>query len=234
MEIYIVCGYGTPKDITKDQNYLVYLSAVFNAILESSAGKPAAIIPCGGPTSVEPPFEGTEAGAMSEYLQGLAHNYSAEGQTSVWRFFQEDTSLSSLENLLFAKNFIDHESLEGSVTIFCEKTREHRMNETAKKVFGDRVVNVVAIDFDASKNRHLDPQIIEKKEADALAEALWTLEKPERLPLHHQLFEKKFNFLRERQRQGISHVDAVAEWFKVGPKILRELMPDHPLFRRDA
>ncbi len=232
MHIYIVCGYGTPKDIAIDRNYPVYLSAVFNALSESSAGKPATIIPSGGPTSVEPPYEGTEAEAMSDYLQKLANTSAPAGQTSDWTFYPEDRALSSLENLLFAKQIIEQESLEGPVTVFCEKTREHRLTETAKKIFTDREVHVVAIDFDSSKSRHLDPDIIARKEAEALTEALWTLENPERLLKHHQIFEKKFEFLRGRQQQGVSHVDAVAEWIRTSPEILRELMPDHPVFFR--
>ncbi|MCR4311823.1 MAG: hypothetical protein NUV56_00925, partial [Candidatus Uhrbacteria bacterium] len=100
----------------------------------------------------------------------------------------------------------------------------------SKKVFAIPFT-VVPVDFDVSKNRYLDPAILAKKEKAATVEALWTLEDPARYKLHHEFFERKFAYFRERQSQGLSHVDVVEEWFTKGPDVIRELMPDHPLLK---
>ncbi len=231
MKIFLICGYGIPKDIHEDQNYLTYLNSVFNKIYQNSVGEAAAIIPCGGSTSCEPPYLGTEAEAITEYFSELKNREYVKERMSAWQIYPETESLSSLENLLFAKKIIEEKSLTGFITIFCEFTRLKRIKKTAEKIFVGFDFVVEAIDFDFSKNRYRDPVIIKEKEDLAEQEALWTLEDPERIVKHHELFEKKFAFFRERQAQGIAHVDVVKEWFEKGPVIMKELMPEHPLFK---
>lgn len=123
---------------------------------------------------------------------------------------------------------MEREDLEGPITIFCEVTREERIRETGRAIFGE--VTVDPIDFDVSKNRYLDLAATKKREAVALQEALWTLEDESRLSVHHTFYEKKFEWFREQTEKGVPMVDIVAEWNK--SKLLelaRELMPDHPL-----
>lgn len=214
MAIFIICGYGIPEDIRKDENYLAYLHIAFNTLFVQAAGKDAAIIPCGGPTNCKPPFTGTEADALAAFLREQMMRDELRPLTLDWSIFPEAKSLSSLENLVFAKEIMESESLNGDVHVFCEKTRENRVTQFAEKIFVGSRVAIHAIDFDTSKNRYLDPAILGKKESVALIEGLLTLENPERLKEHHALFEKKFAFIRQRQSEGLSHVDAVTEWFK--------------------
>jgi hypothetical protein len=231
MHIFLICGYGIPKDIQRDQNYLTYLSIVFNHIYTLAVGQEAAIIPCGGATNCEPPYQGTEARAIADYLDQLMHREETVRQTSLWRVLPEEQSLSTLENLLFAKDILEAEHLTGAITIFCEKTREDRLRAFMTHLFPDTTTQVYAIDFDISKNRYLDTATIQKKEASSIQEGLWTLQAPDRIQKHHELFQRKFAFLRQRQSEGLSHVDAVKEWFEHEPEIIRSLMPDHPLFK---
>lgn len=228
MHAFLLCGYGIPHDITQDPNYTSYLHQVFEIISQQAANQQALIIPSGGPTHCEPPFDLTEAEVMAEYFSYLSNRPEVAASTHLWRLVLEDQSLSTLENLLFTKKLLDHEQAIESITIFCEKTREQRMKIVAKKVFGPTAL-IHAIDFDTSKNRFLDADVIQRKEALALKEALWTLEDPTRAKRHHTLFQKKIDFLRKRQTEGLSHEDAVAQWFTQQEKLLRELMPDHPL-----
>lgn len=230
MNLYIICGYGIPKDIFSDENYRMYLNLVFNKIYTLSANQACVIIPSGGPTEMEPPFLGTEADAMGKYLEFMMQRPEVKEQTKGWQILLEDKSFSSLENLVFAKQLIQEKGLTGDVTIFCEQTREDRMREMAKQIF-QKDVSVEPIDFDVSKNRYLDPAILRSKEEEALREALWTLEKEERLQQHHELFKRKFAFFRERIGQGMSHVDIVEEWFRYSKTLIQELMPEHPLLR---
>ncbi len=233
MTTFIICGYGIPKDIRHDQNYTVYLHTIFNRIYELAAGQEASIIPCGGPTNCEPPYQGTEAQMISDYLNELSKREATKAQTSRWKIYAEEKSLSTLENLLFAKEIMQKEGLTGSIVIFCEKTRESTLAVLATHIFSEREVSVSAIDFDTSKNRYLDPSILQEKEMRATKEGLWTLQSPDRLQKHHELFQKKIAFLRQRQTEGLSHVDAVKEWFENEKSIMQQLMPDHPFLKEE-
>lgn len=232
MNIYLICGYGIPEDIAKDQQYLSYLHLAFNKMYSESANQEAVIITCGGPTRCEEPFEGTEAGVMAEYVRGHMGREELQGQTSQWQVLEEDKSLSTLENIVLSKELIASHQLEGEVFVFCEATREGRVKVFGEEVFGDRFGGVLPIDFDVTKNRYLSPEVLQKKEELSIMEAMWTLEDSDRIKKHHELYEKKFVFFRERQAAGVSHVDVVEEWFVKGPEMLKELMPDHPLLNR--
>ena len=230
MQAFIICGYGIPKDIAHDVNYTTYLHLVFNFIYQQEANQEAIIVPCGGPTKCDPPFEDTEAETIINYLMELSQRQEVAEKTNKWKFIPEDKSLSTLENLLFARKILDDVAPIEKITIFCEKTREKRVEAFANDIF-DQDVSISAIDFDISKNRYLDPNTLNKKEALALKEGLWTLQEPERIKKHHDFFQKKIGFLRRRQSEGLSHVDAVKEWFENHQDVMRELMPDHPIFR---
>lgn len=231
MYIYILCGYGLPKDISTDANYQTYLHIAFNHVFSHSANQPAAIIPCGGPTSCEPGHDGTEAEKMADYLQQMMQRDELIGPTQQWQIILENTSLSSLENQLFARDVMQRNNIAGPITVFCDATRAKRIGIITKKIHAPNPVTIVPIDFDVSLNRYANLEAIAEKEAFGIKENLWTLEDPERIKHHHQLFEEKFAFLRKRQSEGLSHVDAVAEWFTKSEKRLKELMPDHPLIQ---
>jgi hypothetical protein len=231
MHTFIICGYGTPDDIRKDQNYVTYLHIAFNNIYSQVAGQKAAIIPCGGPTRCEAPFDQTEAGTIAAYLKELMSREQLASHTNNWNILPEEQSLSTLENLVFAKRIMDEQNIQGPITIFCEATRPKRLEAFAKQIWPNGNVTINAIDFDVSKNRYIDPEILEKKETLATKEGLWTLEDPERLERHHEFYERKFAFLRKRQSERLSHVDAVNEWLTQQERIMQELMPDHPLLQ---
>jgi len=216
------------KDINTDVNYRTYLNVVFNHIYTVAANQPAMIIACGGPTIGEGVLEGTEAALMSGYLRTMMNRAFTQPQTKDWSIVLEDQSLSSLENHLFAKRIIDEHKIEGPVTIFCEATRTGRLRTTAEKIF-DAPVVVEPIDFDVSQNRYLDDSAIRQKEDRALSEALWALESPDNLAHHHAIFSAKIDFFRQRQSEGATHADVIAEWFAQAPEILKRLIPNHPL-----
>lgn len=214
-----------------DENYITYLHVAFNNMYERAASQPAVIIPCGGPTNCEPPFEGTEADMIVDYLGSLTQRSEIAHQTVQWHIIPERESLSTLENLLFAKNILDKHKHVEHITIFCEHTRQKRVEVFAEQVF-EQQVTVCAIDFDLSKNRYLDPEVIQTKETLATQEGLWTLEDRDRLALHHQLFEHKFAFLRAQQAKGIAHIDAIHTWYQHERTFLKTHMPNHPLLTK--
>lgn len=232
MNIFLIFGYGIPEDIKQDKNYVTYLYVAFNKIYEIAAEKDAVIIPCGGPTNCTPPYRGTEAQEIEQFITDHIDQAGLNQITTTWKIIQENTSLSTLENFVFARNIIDVQGLVGDIVIFCEKTREDRIKALAEQVFPQRNWTVEAIDFDTSKNRYLNIQAIKKKEEVATKEGLWTLQDPERMKVHHAFFQKKFDFLRQRQAEGISHEDAVKEWIESEDSFLQEIMPDHPQLRK--
>lgn len=215
MKSFIICGYGIPEDIRKDQNYLTYLHIVFNRMYAEAKNEPALIIPCGGPTSCTPPYTGTEAEKIGEYLQELMDRDVLSGATKAWKIILEDTSLSSLENFLFAKHIVEKNGGD-QVIAFCEATRVSRNQETVDRVFRKEKVRVEGVDFDISKNRYLPNDIINKKEKAEREHTTWALESEENLTKHHMFFEEKFQKLRMWEAEGMSHVDAVTKWFKEG------------------
>ncbi|MCR4314408.1 MAG: YdcF family protein [Candidatus Uhrbacteria bacterium] len=228
--IFLVLGYGVPQNLKADLNYRAYLNIAFNAVFARAANAPAAIIVCGGPTNGVPPYDVTEAQALATYLQSMKSRPEMNEQADAWTVFQEGESLSSLENLIFAKRLMEANNIEGPITIFCEATREVRLGETARLVFGK--VRIDPIDFDVSKNRYLDPAVTKKREDIALQETLWTLQDESRLSAHHAFYEKKFEWFRAQVEKGIPHVDIVEEWYKTKLyELAHELMPDHPLFK---
>lgn len=227
MNTYIICGYGIPKDIHTDENYITYLHTIFNAMYRAAANDHALIIPCGGETNCTAPFDGNEAEMMHLYLQGLIRRNNLQEQTAAWQFLDESESLSTLENIINAKSIVDARKDAGPITIFCEYTREHRVKELTKRIFS-HPVTVQSVDFDTSKQRYQDPVHIEKRESAELKTALWVLEREDRRQQYHAFFEHKMSFLREQQKRGMSHVDAIAAWHVEAERLMRT-MPDHPL-----
>lgn len=229
MNVFVICGYGIPASIEADENYPTYLRVAFNRIFDGAKDKAALIIPCGGATNCIPPYDGTEAVIMGDYIQKLIDRPVIGDRCSQWLFKLEDQSLSTLENLVFVKRIIDETESAESITIFCEETRGERIQKVSRAVFGESVSLIIEpIDFDVSETRYLSNEIIEKRELAEIAGSVWALQNSERLAKHHALFERKLALLRTLQDAGMSHVDAVAEWYRQAPGILSEYMPEHP------
>lgn len=222
MKAFIICGYGIPEDIRKDQNYLTYLHVAFNRMYAEAKNEKALVIPCGGPTSCTPPYKGTEAEKIAEYLKYLMERENVGRAASAWSLLLEDQSLSSLENLIFAERII-HRYEGEEVMIFCEATRVERNKETAQHLFKEKKVAVEGIDFDISKNRYLSDDIVEKKEQAEREHAQWALQSVENMRKHHELFEEKYKLLRKWESEGMPHVDAVTRWYKEGPELYEQM-----------
>lgn len=230
MHSFIILGYGIPESIEQDENYPTYLRVAFNRIFASSKDTAATIIPCGGNTNCTPPYAGNESVMIGEYIQKLISRSATGDRYKQWSIVPEDQSISSLENLVFAKRIIDEVVDDSSITIFCEATRADRIRTIGTTVFGESIpVIVEAIDFDVSENRYLDAALIQKREAGELKMSLWALESPDKLAQHHQFFERKFELLRSLQDGGMSHIDAIQEWYSQAPMILEEVIPDYSM-----
>jgi len=221
--IFLVFGYGIPKDILKDENYNFYLKMVFNRIYDLTTTqkiKNPIIICSGGKTDMFKPYKRTEGEEMIRLFKRLTKRSFLRKITKGWLFIPEKTSLSTLENFLNCNAILKKKKIqEAKLYIFCEKTREKRIKRIAREAL-DKNYNfqVMSTDFDISSNRYLDPEFLEKKEKLVLKYDLWALKNPENFKEYHKLFEEKFEYLRNAGPKA--QTKAVKEWWK---KKIKEL-----------
>lgn len=217
---FLVLGYGIPKNILKDENYNLYLKSAFNVIFDWCAARnqwDPVIIFSGGKTDVFKPYRRTEAREMIKLFTTLTKRPMVKTRVIGWSLIPENTSLSTLDNLLYASKILRTARTEkAEIVIICEQTRQKRISSLARKVFAK--TKVISIDFDQSANRYLDPTFIRHKESEVLKFDLWALQHPRNGEKHRMLFKKKFAFL--RKAGSTKHVDAVKKWWE---QELREL-----------
>lgn len=225
-DVFLVFGYGVPKNILKDENYNFYLKMVFNKIysfvIKNKLGKPI-IITCGGETDMIKPYKRTEADEMIKFFDAfIKERPLLKPITKNWLFIPENRSLSTLENLLNSNKIIQKRKFKiANFFIFCEQTRGKRIKVLAKKIL-DKNYNllVIPIDFDVSPNRYLPVEYLAKKEGAELKHSLWVLQSPENLKKHHEVFEEKFEYLRKAGHKA--HANAVKEWWDQKLKELKK------------
>jgi hypothetical protein len=201
-DIFLVFGYGVPKDILKDENYNFYLKMVFNKIYDISIkrnSKKSLIIFCGGKTDMFKPYRRTEADEMIRFFTNLIRKRPFLSRlTKNWLLIPEKTSLSTLENLINSKKIIEKKAIKNAhLAIFCEQTRKRRISVLAKKILGARhySVQVMPIDFDISANRYLLPDFIDRKEKAELKHSLSALKSPENLKNITKFLPKNLDIL---------------------------------------
>ena len=223
-DVFLVFGYGIPKNILKDENYNFYLKMVFNRIYDiasKSESKKPLIICSGGKTDMFKPYKRTEADEMIRLLKNLSKRPFLKEVTRNWLFIPKKKSLSALENFLNCLQLIKKRRIKkANFYIFCEQTREKRIQILAKKIF-DKNYNflVVPIDFDVSANRYLSPDFIAKKEKAELEHSLWALQSPENLKKYYEVFVEKIDYLRKAGPKV--HVEAVKKWWEQKLKELK-------------
>lgn len=215
-DVFLILGYGIPKDILKDEKYNFYFKMVFNRIYDITTRKKVTkplVVCSGGKTDMFKPYKRSEADEMIKLLKKLSNRPFLKKITRNWLFIPERKSLSTLENILNCKEVIKKKNIKKTnFYIFCEQTREKRIKILAKKIL-DKNYNfqVMPIDFDVSKNRYLPTDYLVKKEKTELDHSLWALRSPENLKKHHKVFEEKIEYLRKAGPKV--HVEAVKKWW---------------------
>ncbi len=213
--LFLVLGYGIPKDIFKDENYKTYLKLVFNNIydivIKRKINNPL-IVFSGGKTDIYKPFKRDEAEEMVKYFKTLAKRSFVKQKTKNWRFIKEAKALSTLENLLFTAEFLQKKKIvPNNIYIFCEKTREKKVGLLAKKIF-KQTFTLIPIDFDHSPNRYLDDKFIKDKEDQDMKFALWALENKTNFKKYHKIFQERLAYFRKQGPQ--KHIQSVQEWWQ--------------------
>jgi len=213
--LYLICGYGVPEDIATDGNYGSYLRLAFNAIYAEACGQRAVIVLCGGPTDCHKPYKRTEAGVMRDFFaRHIESRPELRKATRKWSFVLEDTSLWLPESLLFAKRLLRQRKAAGTLTVFCEKTREYKVGYLAAGAFHGTAITpeIRAIDFDFSANRYLDPSFLKEKEELDMMRSRRALFDSAILKAQHDVRVKRLRFLRRRGAKH--HPDAIREWWE--------------------
>ena len=223
-DVFLVFGYGIPRNILKDENYNFYLKMVFNRIYNittKNQTKKPLIICSGGKTDMFKPYKRTEAEEMIKLFKSLRERPFLKKITRNWLFIPEKKSLSTLENFLNCQQIVKKRRVKkANFYIFCEKTREKRIKILAKKIL-DKNYNflIIPIDFDVSANRYLSIDFIAKKEKTELKHDLWALQSPKNLKKYHKIFAERIEYL---QKAGPNrHVEAVEKWWEQKLKKLK-------------
>lgn len=192
MKIFIVPGYGIPKDIFKDVYYGLYLKRVTLTIKKFLSDHPrtrVSVIFSGGNTDVIPPFNRTEASEMLNLFKSLFPDYQ-----KIDTMLEED-SLSSLENQINSKRIIDKlgKKIE-DITLFCERSKIHRIKTTARMIFSK--ISVVGIKLPQSRQAP-DTKLFRDKEELILRYSLRALKDKKSLDKFRNIFIEKFKYLRK-------------------------------------
>lgn len=212
--IFLIVGYGIPKDMSEDLNYRIYLGVVFNTIftwcVANDSWNPM-IIFSGGKTDMYPPYRRSEAVEMRNVFRRLMKRPACVKQVKAWSLLTETMSLSTLDNFIYTKELLKRKNVKDEfVQVFGEFTRKQRLQRQAGHFFKQSLVT--AIDFDQAGNRYLESSFIEKREREA-----YKLEHRVligRVPYiqYRQLFVRKIQYLREAGPDA--HVDAVRRWWE--------------------
>lgn len=216
-KIFVVLGYGVPKNIMTDDGYSRYLGAIFNKIYDIAASDTAIILFCGGKTDCYPPYKRTEAEEMTKLFKSFAERGFVKAKTRRWKYVKEKRSVCRLENFLYAYEYIIKNKIKNPIiTIFCEYTRQKRAGELVKKIFRGYKIKLEPIDFDLSCNRYLDKEFINKKEAMQIKRSLRALQDKKELKAFIQNHKDKLKFF--RVNNYINNPKVVEEWWKKNQK----------------
>jgi hypothetical protein len=223
--IFLISGYGIPKNILKDENYNFYLKTIFNKIYDvvvKNKSVKSLIICCGGKTDMFKPYKRNEADEIIKFFTELIRQKPFLNLiTKNLLFIPQRESLSALENFLNSKKIIKkHKIKKANLFIFCEQTRGKRLKILAKKIFDKNYnIKIMPIDFDISNNRYLSPDFLAKKEKIELKYSLWALQSLKNLKKHHKIFVERIEYLRKAGPKA--HVDAVKKWWETKLKELK-------------
>lgn len=212
--VFIILGYGIPKDILEDENYNIYLKMAFNSIFDISTKEKTApvIIFCGGKTDMLEPYERTEADEMLRLFDALMNRGHCKEITKDWKLIAEDRSISTLENLIFAKEVIEKEKLQSrEIYLIFEATRFNRIKTLSEKIF-DNEVGLIPFDFSQNAQRYAKVELIQKKENNALKFDMLLIGKEISFEEYHDMYLKKMGILRTHPK---NHDEAVKKlWEK--------------------
>lgn len=218
-QIFIILGYGVPKNIFKDQNYFNYLSRCFNYIYQKTVDYPdkkQILFFTGGNTDCFKPYKRKEAFEIKKrFFDFTKNNNKLKRLSKKWQVILESKALSTIENIWFARQNLNGHLKGSEIFIFTEFTRKDKVNKMAKLCFKDKQIKkiqIIAVDFDVSANRYLDKAIIVKKEKLGYEQAKEVIKDKDKYKIYRKHLEDKIKLLR---KTSINNRDkALQKWWQ--------------------
>ena len=215
IKIFLICGYGIPQDIMKDFEYRVYMNLAFNKIYDHAVrdqSQSIVIIFSGGNTDSFPPYKRNEASEMIKLFKSLMWRSFVKDLTNNWQLVAEKRALSTLENLLFAKEIIAVRKVKDyKLHIICSLLREGVIERLGQEVFG-KSINWQAnpLDFHNSPKRYIDPKTRITVEKGGIEFALWALKSSENMGKFRSAYKQKLELT--RRNKDMSYEEGVRWW----------------------
>jgi len=212
--IFVILGYGIPKDILRDEPSRRYLGLVFNSVYKISlekGDKKSIIVFTGGNSDIFKPFKRTEATEIKKLFLAFANRPFVKNYTKNWCYKIEARSLSTLENIINVNEVVKKIKGPKRVYVFCEFTRAEKV-----KIFTRRIIKnnfqIIPIDFDLSLNRYLSPDFIHKKESVDIKLGIKALRNKKFYSKYKDIFKERIEFLRKAGTKH--HREAVKKWWE--------------------
>ncbi len=199
--VYLIFGYGIPRDIVRDPAYRQYLGGVFAGILRDVLRRRVrqpVVIASGGRTDCFVPYRRYEGAELLRGFRALAQRPSVAPVTRSWRMLTERTALSTLENITGSRDVLRrHRIRPTAITMFCEPTRSRRVRTIGRKVFPRVRLRVMAIPFPVPTEPVSNRHAVAAKERRAIAYDRWALRSPANFRRYHALYQRKMRFMRQ-------------------------------------
>ena len=199
--VYLIFGYGIPRDILRDAAYRAYLGGVLGFISRDVVRRRVrqpVVIASGGRTDCFAPYRRYEGVELLRGFRALAVRPPVAPATRSWRLLTERTALSTLENITGSRDVLRRRGIKpGSITMFCEPPRSRRVRAAGRQVFGRIPLRVVAVPFPAPTEPSQNRRAIAAKERRAIAYDRWALRSPANFRRYHARYRRKLEFMRQ-------------------------------------
>jgi hypothetical protein len=213
--VFLIPGYGIPKDIMSDPQYQIYLNLVFNTIYDSTVKhfetKPPLVF-SGGNTDGMPPFKRKDFDEMVRFFTYLCQRDAVKKFTRTWKVYRESRSLSTLENFVNMRDLLKQKNIPVSrLFIFLEHVKADFRKHLLRYIFPEEwKTKILSIDFDTSPTRYQDTQSIADKERVLMKYSLWALRKPKNMKKYKQVCKERVAILRSVRPE--QQAETLQEW----------------------
>jgi hypothetical protein len=212
--LFIVPGYGVPKNIFKDENYLKYLNYASNYLSQFTLRNPdvnIAIIFCGGKIDMYKPYKRTAASEMVKLFRKIIDKKFTKDALSQITILEEAKSFSTLDDLLYTKEVMSKKRIHpDKIFIFCESSREDRLRKLAEQIFGQPSTTLPIVL--PAKGQKKDPRLLKQKEEVALRWSLKALKDSNYLKKYRTIYREKLDLLRKTPEAD--RPKALLQWWK--------------------
>ncbi|MFH1404847.1 MAG: hypothetical protein ABIH21_01990 [Patescibacteria group bacterium] len=193
--VVLICGYGVPNNILKDINYNLYLTVCVNKLFSTHRYDSGYIILSGGKTDCFKPYRRTEAGEMKKWIKKkIIQIEKATKEKLSWKIILDKKALTTVENLLFLKQFIN-KTTKIKPIIFFEYSRTDKIRKLVKTIFQDKT-ELYPIDFDGSSIRYCGLYSNDLNKQIIALELLAAKDKKALMTLQH-FAQKKLSIMRQ-------------------------------------